>query len=134
MKKIKEDTLLFSIGGTLYSLIEILYRGYTHWTMTITGGICLVLLYRIEDVFKYAQLWKRCLLGSFAITSMEFIVGCIVNLKLHWNVWDYSGSKMNVLGQICLPFSFAWFMLCIPGFFICDVIKIKLIPKIIKNA
>ena len=36
---------VFLGGGVMYSLIEIAARGYTHWTMTITGGICLLIMY-----------------------------------------------------------------------------------------
>ena len=47
----------------------------------------------------------------FVITTFEFITGCIVNLWLKWNIWDYSGVFGNVLGQICLPFSLIWVLL-----------------------
>ena len=35
----------FAIGSVLYGTIEILWRGYTHWTMLLAGGICLALFY-----------------------------------------------------------------------------------------
>lgn len=56
-------------------------------------------------------LWKQMLLGSVIITLLEFVCGCIVNLLLHWNVWDYSNLPFNILGQICLPFSILWFFI-----------------------
>ena len=39
---VKKGELLsvFSIGAAGYSLLEILWRGNTHWTMTLAGGIC----------------------------------------------------------------------------------------------
>ena len=42
------------------------------------------------------------------VTGIEFVSGCIVNLWLGWNVWDYSHMPFNLLGQICLPFSLLW--------------------------
>ena len=34
--------------------------------------------------------------------------GVIVNIWLKLGVWDYSGLPLNILGQVCLPFYFAW--------------------------
>ena len=39
MKSGKEKIVLFSIGAMGYGLIEILWRGYTHWSMLTAGGI-----------------------------------------------------------------------------------------------
>ena len=41
--------------------------------------------------------------------------------ELGWNVWDYSSMPLNLYGQICLPFSGLWFLLCIPAFGICSI-------------
>ncbi len=29
-------------------MVEILWRGYTHWTMTLTGGVCFLVLYGLH--------------------------------------------------------------------------------------
>lgn len=42
------------------------------------------------------------------VTCLEFITGVIVNIWLKLGVWDYSGLPLNILGQVCLPFYFAW--------------------------
>ena len=34
-----KQLFLFVLGGSLYYMIEILYRGYSHWTMFMAGGI-----------------------------------------------------------------------------------------------
>ena len=99
MNKIKEYFVVFASGGIIYSLIEVVFRGFTHWTMTLTGGAALLIIY----------------ITNIIITSLEFIVGCIVNRGLHMKVWDYSGEKYNLLGQICPLFSVLWFLLCIPA-------------------
>lgn len=39
---------------------------------------------------------------------VEFITGLVVNIWLGLGVWDYSNMPFNLLGQICLPFAFAW--------------------------
>ena len=118
-----EYTSVFLIGGMIYMLLELVWRGHTHWTMGICGGICFAELYLIEKyMFDYPPIVK-CTFGSFLITANEFITGCIVNVMLNWNVWDYSNRPLNLAGQICLPFSFLWFLLCIPAFFIARKIR-----------
>ncbi len=60
------------------------------------------------------------------ITTLEFIVGYIVNIILKWNVWDYSNMPFNIMGQICLGFSTLWFALGIPMTKVSDFLKKKL--------
>lgn len=79
------------------------------------------------------MLWIRCLLGSLMITGLEFLTGCLVNLKLHWKVWDYSNLKYNFLGQISLLYSVLWFFLTIPVFFIADFLNMNKNEKIEQN-
>jgi len=50
----------------------------------------------------------QVLIGVGIILTLEFISGCIVNLWLNLNVWDYSNMPLNLLGQICLPFALLW--------------------------
>ncbi|MBQ8928115.1 MAG: hypothetical protein IJ055_07590 [Oscillospiraceae bacterium] len=103
-------------GFFLYALIEIAARGYTHWTMALTGGTALALL---SVLFAAAPqrmpMPLRYLCGAFVITALELTVGCAVNLHLHWHVWDYSRLPLNFRGQICPLYSTFWFLLCIPA-------------------
>ena len=125
MKKLKENLTLYTIGSVGYSLIEILWRGFTHWTMGVTGGVCFLCLYRTNIKMSKKPLWKRCLAGSTIVTGIEFAVGWVVNLKLKWNVWDYSGMHFNLGGQICLLYSVLWFFLCIPVSYLSGVLHRK---------
>jgi uncharacterized membrane protein len=111
---LKKYILIFLIGALGYGLLETLFRGFTHWTMLITGGIVFTVLYHIYSKNENAPLWQKAIVGAFIITMIEFAVGCIVNLWLGWNVWDYSGFAYNVFSQICLAFTALWFFLCIP--------------------
>lgn len=120
--KIFEYGLVFGVGAVAYTFIEILWRGYTHWSMTLTGGFCLSFLYFVNSHLS-VPLVLKCVIGALIITAVEFAVGCIVNITFHKAVWDYSGLRFNLLGQICLRFSLMWFALCIPAYFICDLIK-----------
>lgn len=111
---------IFAVGAILYGAVEIVYRGHTHWTMVLCGGTCLAIFFAINTVLSGDSLWKRCFVGCALITALEFIVGCIVNLWLKWNVWDYSARFANVFGQICPAFCLGWYLLSIPAFKLCD--------------
>lgn len=126
MKKTKELLVIFGYGAIIYSLIEVLFRGFTHWTMTITGGFTFIALYFMNIKMKTKNLFIRCAIGSLIITVIEFTVGCIVNRGFHLHVWDYSDEKFNILGQICPLFSCIWFLLCIPVTFLSFLLRKKL--------
>lgn len=112
MKQVLKYFILYIIFGLTYVLIEYLYRGYSHISMMILGGICGVAIGMLNEVFSWeTPLSLQCLMGGSIITILEFITGCIVNLWLKLNVWDYSNIPFNLLGQICLPFSIAWIFL-----------------------
>ena len=98
-------------GGLLYVLIEMVWRGYSHWTMFALGGLCFLVLGLINEVLSWEMsLWQQMLLGACIITCLEFLTGCIVNLWLGWDVWDYSGVPGNILGQVCPQY----FLLLLP--------------------
>ncbi|MCL2677870.1 MAG: putative ABC transporter permease [Clostridiales bacterium] len=69
----------------------------------------------------------QCLIGGAAITAVEFVAGCVVNLWWGLGVWDYSGVFLNVLGQICLPFFFLWCLLAAVGIWLYDFLNWKLL-------
>ena len=114
---------VFLTGGSVYMLVEIMWRGYTHWTMGICAGICFIEIYLLEKYMQRTNVFLKCLYGALLITLNELITGCIVNLLLGWNVWDYSIVPLNFLGQICLPYIFLWFFLCFPAFYSARKIK-----------
>ena len=120
MPRAVENFVVFLFGGVIYSLIEVAFRGYTHWSMTITGGLCLLIMFRRFISKPDEPLMMKCLFGAITITTLEFAAGCIVNLWLGWGVWDYSGMMFNLFGQICLPFSVLWFFLTVPAVLICN--------------
>lgn len=122
-KKIKENTIIYTIGAVGYTCIEILWRGNSHWTMSLTGGACFLSLYQLNNRHPEQRWWKKCAAGSAIITAIEFSVGVLVNRVLHWNVWDYSQFKFNLAGQVCLLYSGLWFLLCIPVMKLSELLK-----------
>lgn len=114
IKIILKYLCLFLVGGLIYYGCECLWRGFSHVSMFILGGICMILLGLLNEVLSWdTPLWKQMLLGTVIILILEFITGYIVNIRLGWNVWDYSDlpSWMHIKGQVCLPFAFIWFFL-----------------------
>ena len=105
--------IVFLTGAAGYSMIEYLFRGYTHWSMVLTGGACLLTLYFYTEEFKDTPTLAKAAVGACIFTVFEFFVGIIVNIWYRWHVWDYSGQPGNVMGQICPLFTFAWFLICL---------------------
>ena len=124
MKQILKQIFLYIIGGLIYLLIEILFRGHTHWTMFIVGALCFTLIGLLNEYpnFRLSLIYQG-ILGSIIITTLEFISGIVINIILKWNVWDYSNQPLNLLGQICLPFSLAWIFLAIIAVFVDDILR-----------
>ncbi|MCL2082181.1 MAG: putative ABC transporter permease [Oscillospiraceae bacterium] len=99
----------FLCGGAAYGMIEVLWRGYTHFSMLLAGGICFWILCRLSE--KSAHWLPLSIMGGLCITAVELITGCIVNLWLGWGVWDYSGRAFHAWGQVCPDFSIIWCVL-----------------------
>ena len=102
----------FSIGGVSYLVIELLWRGSSHWSMFLLGGLCFFLIGIMNECcLAQVPLLPEMAIGACIITFLEFITGYIVNIKLGMNVWDYSYMPFNVMGQVCLPYMGLWFIL-----------------------
>lgn len=106
MKKLSEYLFLWATGGCIYYAFELLFRGFSHWTMFALGGTCFVFFY----VQGSATNWQDSLLRQLVrcvvfVTSLEFITGIIANKWLKLHIWDYEGQPFNIFGQVCLPFT-----------------------------
>ena len=99
----------FILGGLTYCALEILYRGYSHPSMLIAGGLCFVLLCRVA--WSRLNLLQGAVIGALIITTVELAVGIIVNLWLGLRVWDYSTLPLNLWGQVSLYYTLIWFAL-----------------------
>ena len=124
LNSLVKSALLFFIGGLLYYLIEVVWRGYSHWTMFCLGGACFVSIGLINEILPWEMaLWKQGIIGALMVTVLEYVVGCIVNIGLGWNVWDYSDVPFNIQGQVCLPFTLLWFAVSIVAIILDDYIR-----------
>ena len=116
-----EFITVYLTGGLLYGLLELLWRGWTHWSMIICGGACFAAMYRIN--FAPIPFPAKCLLCACTVTAIEFAVGCLVNIILKWQVWDYSALRGNLMGQICPQFFLMWLALSVPGLCLCSLLS-----------
>ena len=105
--------ILFVIGGAAYNMLEYLWRGYSHWTMAIDGGLCLVGIVAICTKTDINYIYK-VLAGAILITAVEFVSGIIINRIFRLDVWDYSAMPYNIMGQICPGYTLLWVALCVP--------------------
>lgn len=116
--------VLFCIGGLAYVLIELLWRGYSHWSMFIVGGMCFILIGGINEYYPWDMpLWQQMLISTVIVTVIEFVAGLILNIWLKLGVWDYSGLPLNFMGQICLLFSIVWFFLSLIAIILDDYLR-----------
>lgn len=116
--------ILFIIGGTIYVSLELLFRGRSHISMFILGGLCFVLIGGINNYISWEMpLILQMIIGAVVITTLEFITGYIVNIRLGLNVWDYSNQPFNIMGQICLLFSFLWLLISLIAIVLDDYLR-----------
>lgn len=133
MKNIKEFLkclILLLVGGCCYYGIEILWRGYSHWTMAIVGGFCFVIIGGLNNYIPWKMpIWKQGIVGSVFVTSMELVVGIPLNIFMGMNIWDYSQIPFNFMGQICLIYSLLWIPLSILCVFLDDFLRYKMFKE-----
>lgn len=44
MRKLCKAAILASIGGAVYVCLELLFRGRSHWTMAVLGGVLFLII------------------------------------------------------------------------------------------
>ena len=99
---------LFCIGGGLYNAIEVLWRGYSHWSMFLVGGTCFHVIGKLGSRLRAYGVTAVAVGCSAAVTAVEYLSGCLFNRRLKLNVWDYSDLPANLGGQVCLLYSVLW--------------------------
>lgn len=124
MKHLCKLLFLFGVGGGLYAVIEILWRGHTHWTMAVLGGACFLICGAVNEWLSWdTPLWIQALICCGAVTLAELAAGLILNTWLGLGIWDYSRMPFNLAGQICLGYSCLWYLLSIPAIVLDDWIR-----------
>ena len=66
-------------GGMLYALLEILWRGHTHWSMMVLAAVlCIPLDLANEHMPWTLPLWAQAVLGGLTITAGELLAGPVI--------------------------------------------------------
>jgi uncharacterized membrane protein len=126
MKQILKALFLWLIGGITYCIIELIWRGYSHWSMAILGGTCFIVIGMLNEFYPWEMaLISQMFISSLVITVLELITGFIVNIGLGWGIWDYYQVPYNFYGQICLLYTNLWFLLSLPAIVLDDFIRYR---------
>ena len=104
--RIWKNCLLFYTGGATYLSLELLYRGRSHGSMFLAGGLCFLLIGHLNRVEPRLPLPLRALVGAGIVTGVELGIGMAVNRS--YQVWDYRDQPFHFMGQICPVFSALW--------------------------
>lgn len=116
--------LMFQVGGCIYYYIEVFIRGWSHWSMYLLGGLCFLFCSIQNKVPWWDDRLDKQVLRCLAFVLVgEFITGCMVNLWLGWEVWDYSNVPLNLMGQVCAPMAVFFAFLCLMGIGLDNLIR-----------
>ena len=77
----------------------------------------------VNYILENDSIIAKCVISTLIITTLEFMVGYIVNIVLKCSVWDYSHMPYNVKGQICLAFFGIWLVLGTPMTILSDALR-----------
>lgn len=103
--------MIAGLGGLAYMGVELLWRGSTHWTMGVLGGVCFALIGLLDEWQDHPSMLLQMVQGAALITTLELLTGLIVNRWLGMQIWDYSDMPGNLWGQVCPQFIVAWLAL-----------------------
>ena len=104
--KIWKQAVLFYLGGCAYMGLELLWRGRSHGSMFVAGGLCFLLIGQLNYVRPRLKLPLRAVAGAGIVTMVELAIGLLCNRN--FEVWDYREQAGNFLGQICPVFTILW--------------------------
>ena len=126
--KFLRGTILFYIGGTAYMILEFLWRGRSHGSMFLLGGLCFLILGGISRKCAHLPSSLLPVLGAGVITTLELLTGLLVNRN--YAVWDYRSQRFQYRGHICLAYCLLWIPVSLGAMVIYDSTQQKLAKKI----
>ena len=66
-----EKSALFCLGALGFGCIELAWRGRTHWTMLLAGGLCMLALWALNERLGRWPLLARCAAGALVIADQR---------------------------------------------------------------
>lgn len=120
---------IFMISGLIYVMLEILWRGYSHWTMFVCAGVCGIVMMGINDgLLKFDTDFRiQVVVSAFLCTTAELIFGLIFNSD--FTIWDYRdmiGTIHCLNDQINIFFILIWGIISVFGLPFLDWMQWKL--------
>ncbi len=109
----KKHICRFLVGGSIYTLSEILWRlivnhRSTHIVVFFLAGLVYTLLMWLED--KHLNMFINSFIGCIVTTLGELVIGLISVDIFNTRLWHYGGITYR--GIICLHWSLLWFEVC----------------------
>jgi uncharacterized membrane protein len=123
LKNIRNILTIYTFGSIFYSLIEIYTRGFTHWTMVISGGFTFVIIYLTSIKLSNKPYSLQITVYTLIITAVEFTLGFVLNTVLKMDIWSYADKPYNLLGYICLYNCLLWLLLSMPCALFCSFFR-----------
>lgn len=120
--------VLFYLGGSAYMGLELLWRGRSHGSMFLAGGLCFLLIGQLGQVRPRLPVPLRALVGAGIVTMVELGAGLLFNRD--YQVWDYRDQPLNFHGQICPLFTILWIPVSLAAIWLYGLLDLRLEKKI----
>ena len=133
-----KNFIIFCMMGVCYVCIEVFFSaisdalnygsfrlvGASSIWMFCEGGLLGIVISGFNNQKKTRISYPfDILLGGLFITLCELLSGLLLNKLCGFNIWDYSQSTYNFLGQIDLLHSVCWLLLTPVILWVDDVIR-----------
>jgi|GEM_PF-3258279 len=93
------------------------------WMLGIYGFVGVVLGGMNETAIGAWRMVWQCLLALVFSLAVELLSGCVLNLWLGLEIWDYKDDWLNLYGQICAVNGVKFFFLSPFAFWADDLIR-----------
>ncbi len=113
-----QAVLLFGAYSLLGWLIEVAYRsasqrrfinaGFLHGPFIPIYGFGAAFISVMEQYVGSYHIVVRLLIYGVAVSLIEYVVGYLFEKFFKLKLWDYSNSRFNIHGRVCLLFSLFW--------------------------
>lgn len=127
LQKMLQLTSIGIVSGFIYCGLEILWRGWTHWTMFILAFIVGIIISQYNNMFTYdMDLVWQVLFGGLTSIMLEYLFGITFNQD--FTIWDYRGLWGTFAqNQLNILFCCAWFVIVCISIFILDWFEYKVL-------
>jgi uncharacterized protein len=110
--------LFFMVYAFIGWIIEVLYRSYNQKKFVNAGflhgffvplyGFAGISIVSFDKVIVDENVFLKLFLFGTIVTVIEYLTGYLSEKLFKLKLWDYSDSKFNLHGRICLSFSILW--------------------------